>query len=59
MPEKITVEETNRLSEHVSVERFGSLYEHLRWVAEERLENPDRRRSGQPRSRSLRQPACG
>jgi 2-oxo-4-hydroxy-4-carboxy-5-ureidoimidazoline decarboxylase len=35
MPEKITVEEANRLSEHEFAERFGPLYEHSPWVAEE------------------------
>ena len=35
MTEKITVEEANRLGAHEFVERFGPLYEHSSWVAEE------------------------
>ena len=34
MPEKITVEEVNRLSREGFVELFGPLYEHSPWVAE-------------------------
>jgi 2-oxo-4-hydroxy-4-carboxy-5-ureidoimidazoline decarboxylase len=35
MPEKITVDQVNRLSKHEFVGRFGRLYEHSPWVAEE------------------------
>lgn len=35
MPEKITAEEAGRLSREGFVERFGPLYEHSPWVAEE------------------------
>ncbi len=34
MPEKITVDEVNRLDESEFVARFGSLFEHSPWVAE-------------------------
>ncbi len=35
MTERITVEEANRLGAHEFVERFGPLYEHSPWVAQE------------------------
>ena len=35
MPKKITVDEVNRLGEDEFVARFGSLFEHSPWVAEE------------------------
>ena len=41
MPEKITVDEVNRLRREAFVRRFGPLYEHSPWVAEEAyLERP-------------------
>jgi 2-oxo-4-hydroxy-4-carboxy-5-ureidoimidazoline decarboxylase len=35
MPEKITVDEVNRLGEDEFVARFGGVFEHSSWVAEE------------------------
>ena len=35
MAEKITIDTANRLSREGFVERFGPLYEHSPWVAEE------------------------
>jgi OHCU decarboxylase len=35
MPQKITVDRVNRLSREGFVERFGGLYEHSPWVAEQ------------------------
>lgn len=35
MHQKITFDQVNRLSKHEFVERFGRLYEHSPWVAEE------------------------
>jgi 2-oxo-4-hydroxy-4-carboxy-5-ureidoimidazoline decarboxylase len=38
MNQKITFDQVNRLSKHKFVERFGRLYEHSPWVAEEAWE---------------------
>ena len=35
MPQKITIDRVNRLSREGFVERFGGLYEHSPWVAEQ------------------------
>jgi OHCU decarboxylase len=35
MPQKVTVDRVNRLSREGFVERFGGLYEHSPWVAEQ------------------------